>query len=242
MAGAHAHLYRKNRWKVKSEEFRKRNPLCVSCLAKGIVKASQVADHVTPHKGDETVFWDGQLQALCKDCHDLKSIVEDASAGGTAQTHPEWLPKPACRVVLVCGPPGSGKTTWAKAQATKQDLVVDLDDCFEAVCGAHGHEAEHTHLTAALRYRNKLLAGLASRQGTAYVIVSAPTILERNWWTDKLGASVQLLDPGLRVIESRVAGKRLQAARTWYAKAKANDWKNPNKQGFNEDGSPIGGW
>lgn len=30
-----------------------------------------VADHVTPHRGQEAMFWDeGNLQALCKRCHD----------------------------------------------------------------------------------------------------------------------------------------------------------------------------
>jgi 5-methylcytosine-specific restriction endonuclease McrA len=30
-----------------------------------------VADHVTPHRGDEALFWDeGNLQCLCKSCHD----------------------------------------------------------------------------------------------------------------------------------------------------------------------------
>lgn len=30
-----------------------------------------VADHVVPHRGAEAMFWDaGNLQALCKPCHD----------------------------------------------------------------------------------------------------------------------------------------------------------------------------
>ena len=30
-----------------------------------------VADHVTPHRGNAAMFWDrGNLQALCKGCHD----------------------------------------------------------------------------------------------------------------------------------------------------------------------------
>lgn len=39
-----------------------------------------VADHKTPHHGDEALFWhDGNLQCLCKPCHDrLKQAEERA--------------------------------------------------------------------------------------------------------------------------------------------------------------------
>nr|WP_245581848.1 hypothetical protein [Phyllobacterium phragmitis] len=29
-----------------------------------------VCDHVTPHRGDEELFWSGPFQTLCKPCHD----------------------------------------------------------------------------------------------------------------------------------------------------------------------------
>lgn len=222
--GLYRNLYGSSRWRKTSERFRKANPLCVRCKANGLVVASQVADHVTPHKGDESSFWTGELQALCKTCHDLKSIVEDDSAGGTAQTHPEWLPKPACPVILVCGAPGAGKTTWAKAQAGKADTVIDLDDCFTAVCGVHGHKADREFLRPALRYRNKLLANLAQqRHGKAYVIVGAPTQEERQWWADKLGATVHLVDASLSQIQ-RQAIQRIDLAVAWY-EASRKPWR-----------------
>ncbi len=77
MAGAHAHLYRKNRWRLKSESFRRNNPLCEYCKRLGKVKASEVADHATPHKGEESSFWYGKLIALCKECHDSAKKAEE---------------------------------------------------------------------------------------------------------------------------------------------------------------------
>ena len=36
-----------------------------------------VADHIIPHKGNLELFWDeGNLQALCKSCHDRKTAKE----------------------------------------------------------------------------------------------------------------------------------------------------------------------
>ena len=39
-------------------------------MAKGIITAATVADHVTPHRGDYEAFWHGELQSLCKFHHD----------------------------------------------------------------------------------------------------------------------------------------------------------------------------
>ncbi|WP_409994286.1 HNH endonuclease [Pirellula sp. SH-Sr6A] len=36
--------------------------------------ASTIVDHITPHRGDETLFWARwNWQALCKRCHDRKT-------------------------------------------------------------------------------------------------------------------------------------------------------------------------
>jgi 5-methylcytosine-specific restriction endonuclease McrA len=39
---------------------------------------AQVVDHITPHRGDPAKFWDAaNWQALCKRCHDRKTMTED---------------------------------------------------------------------------------------------------------------------------------------------------------------------
>ncbi|MEN9807216.1 MAG: hypothetical protein RL756_1736 [Pseudomonadota bacterium] len=42
------------------------------CAADRRVTAATVADHVVPHKGDAVKFWHGELQSLCKHCHDSR--------------------------------------------------------------------------------------------------------------------------------------------------------------------------
>lgn len=37
-----------------------------------------VADHVIEHKGDETLFWTGDLQTLCPDHHDITKQQREA--------------------------------------------------------------------------------------------------------------------------------------------------------------------
>lgn len=53
------------------------HPLCRICLERGKVEPATVADHIEPHHGDINKFRLGDLQSLCKACHDgLKRTVE----------------------------------------------------------------------------------------------------------------------------------------------------------------------
>lgn len=200
-------------------------------------------DHIQAHRGDQALMWDpDNLQTLHKKCHSIKTTTEDGGRNVGAQSHPSWLPKPACNVVLVCGPSGAGKSTWAKAKAHPMDEVIDLDECFRVVCGAHGHVANRKHLSAAIRVRNKMLANLASkRHGTAYFVVSAPSQSERDWWARVLGATVHLIRPDPGKIGAReISEKRKQQAADWYLAEAANDWKPPAAvRVVGADGYPV---
>lgn len=44
-------------------------PLCRSCLERGVVTPAEIADHVIPHEGDWSSFALGRLQSLCGRCH-----------------------------------------------------------------------------------------------------------------------------------------------------------------------------
>ena len=67
-----------SRWQKARLVFLRANPLCESCLKIGRVTKATVVDHVTPHRGDDTLFWDqNNWQALCKRCHDTKTMTTD---------------------------------------------------------------------------------------------------------------------------------------------------------------------
>ena len=68
--------YHSSRWTKRSRVFRQAHPLCERCRKKGIVRASEVTDHVIPVEvyGD---FWDeSNWQALCTPCN-LTKGAED---------------------------------------------------------------------------------------------------------------------------------------------------------------------
>ncbi|PWL18836.1 HNH endonuclease [Falsochrobactrum shanghaiense] len=71
-------LYKLARWQRLRERILTEQPLCMYCLRAGDVEPATVVDHITPHKGDEAMFWDGSnLQPLCKRCHDSDKQREE---------------------------------------------------------------------------------------------------------------------------------------------------------------------
>ena len=52
-------------------------PLCVQCLRENRITPATIADHITPHKGNFTLFKIGPLQSLCKQCHDQDKHIKE---------------------------------------------------------------------------------------------------------------------------------------------------------------------
>ena len=66
------------KWQRERRKFLDSNPFCVKCYEEGHLTKATVVDHIKPHRGDQKLFWDrGNWQALCKRCHDRKTLTED---------------------------------------------------------------------------------------------------------------------------------------------------------------------
>lgn len=60
-------LYKTARWKQLRLHHLAHHPLCVMCDRP---QSATIVDHIKPHKGDETLFFDpDNLQALCPTHH-----------------------------------------------------------------------------------------------------------------------------------------------------------------------------
>lgn len=67
-----------SRWRKARKQFLNAYPICKHCEKKGKITPATVVDHVTPHRGDQRLFWDeSNWQPLCKKCHDRKTRTED---------------------------------------------------------------------------------------------------------------------------------------------------------------------
>jgi len=77
VARAGVQLYATKAWKALRRSFITANPLCADCAELGLVVAAEEVDHIEPHRGDRSKFYDRMnLQSLCKPCHSRKTARE----------------------------------------------------------------------------------------------------------------------------------------------------------------------
>lgn len=67
-------LYNNRRWRERSAAHKNEHPLCEACLRQGRTTAVYATDHVIPHRGDLTLFWDeSNWESACEACHNAKT-------------------------------------------------------------------------------------------------------------------------------------------------------------------------
>jgi len=170
--------------------------LCQPCLAKGQLTTGNIVDHIIPKAeggGDDLK----NLQTICKPCHTMKTFMESARGGDKVAFHPDWLPAAVIPVIVVCGPPGSGKTTYVNEHASPSDLVVDVDAIAAEMFNLPMYQASTEQRRAAVRYRNKVLASLADKDcgyQRAWLIVTAGSIDKRQFWQRKYPESLVVMN------------------------------------------------
>lgn len=90
--GKYATIYNSKRWRVLRHDHLSKEPLCRYCHAAGDIVAADTVDHIKPHKGDLDLAFDpGNLQSLCKTCHDIHADAKDREkvmAGCDADGYP----------------------------------------------------------------------------------------------------------------------------------------------------------
>ncbi|MCJ2010440.1 ATP-binding protein [Methylobacterium sp. J-092] len=198
-----------------------------------------VCDHVEPHRGDVERFWAGPFQSVCAHCHNSHKQRQERQGGGDGMVTAEYaerrMPtdlKPSrIPLTIVCGPPGSGKSTYIRERIGLRDTLIDLDAIMSGPSGLPEHHTSADFLTEALRERNRRLRALAYDYDheRAWFIVGAPDPGERILWRDRLGGElVTLAVPSaecLRRIEADPTreghrDRMIRSAHAWWEKNK----------------------
>lgn len=94
-------------------------------------------------------------------------------------------------VYLVVGSPCSGKSTWVKEQAGKNDLILDIDSIWQMISNNEKYEKPRTLGPIVFAIRDCILEQIKMRNGrfsTAYILTTETNPLTRQRMCDSLGA------------------------------------------------------
>lgn len=199
---------RGRRWQTLRRSVLRDQPFCA---VENCAYLSVEVDHVMP------IAWGGDpvdrrnLQGLCKPHHDEKSEYE------RVQQRPWPGPAPKQRVVLVCGPPCSGKTTYVREHASEEDRIVDFDDIREALAGDRYEASRAVDIRAAEMWSEQLEQ---RHDGVTWVVWAAPTKKQRASIRQRFDAEVRVLSTDRETCLERAREERppqyLAAIEQWF--------------------------
>lgn len=153
-------------------------------------------DHIVPFENRPGMRLNlGNYATRCNLCHNAKSRRE---GGGFVHTTTNVI-------TLVCGPPGSGKTTYVNEHRAPGDIIWDFDLIMQAITGAEIHHTPALAVPYAVAMRDAFLQEAKKpRSHQIWIVQACPTIAERRQFAREFGASVVLMDTSEQACIERV--------------------------------------
>lgn len=112
------------------------------------------------------------------------------------------------KVYIVYGSPCSGKSTWVKNVAYDDDLIVDIDNIWEAICNSDKYHKPNRLKSNVFGIRDTLIDMIKTRKGmwrNAYIIGTYPLASDRERLSKLLGAELIFIDESKEECLSRAA-------------------------------------
>lgn len=209
-------FYDSPQWRKTSKAYlSSKNYICEDCG--GAACIVHHIRHIEPwniNDPEVTLNWTN-LKAVCKKCHeqehaqDYKAFKgQPAKLNGISfDENGDAIESP--NVFLVCGSPGSGKTTYVLRNKLPHDLVIDLDYICAALMGESGGVRLDFRavLPTALEVRKLLYQCIQQRRGKwerAFVVTATADALEMRRLAQELNAELVLMDTTLKECLERI--------------------------------------
>jgi len=166
-------------WQRTRKFILRRDPVCVIA---GCNEAAAEVDHIVPKRmgGPDTPE---NLQGLCKHHHSIKTANESAFRSGHS-----------FKRVVVCGPPGSGKSTWTNENAQPGDLVFDWDALATCLFGRRPWQSTKADGVILSMVRDDLISHLQLNAGHGNVFIIITDMDKATQVAGQLCGSVQVMD------------------------------------------------
>ena len=121
-------------------------------------------------------------------------------------------------VYLVYGSPLSGKSTWVKENASEGDLIIDIDNIWEAISGQPRYIKPNRLKAVTFKVRDTLLDAVRFRLGkwtSAYIVGGYPLASERERLSKELGAKEIYIDTSKAECLERLKADELRDTTAW---------------------------
>lgn len=124
------------------------------------------------------------------------------------------------RVYIVYGSPCAGKSTWVHEAAYSDDLILDIDSLWEAVCSCDKLHKPNRLKANVFGLRDTMLDQIKCRAGkwrNAYVIGGYPLASDRERLANLLGAELVYIEEDKEVCLSRCESEEWKEyVREWF--------------------------
>jgi 5-methylcytosine-specific restriction protein A len=150
---------------------------------------------------------------------------------------PFGLKPSAIPLTMICGAPGSGKSTYIEKHRGENDILIDIDAILQDLSGdvVRTQERRDRYLLDAFMERNRRLSALAdeTRPIAAWFIIGAPKPSMREAWAKQLSpVAVVVMETAPHVCIERInaapqraptARGMVNGVRTWWDRYERSD-------------------
>ena len=186
-------FYRSNEWRrllavIKNERVNDDGEVICAYCKKPITRQYDIIGHHVTELTEENVndysisLNPDNIQLVHHRCH---NYIHD-KLGNTCR-----------KIYIVYGSPLSGKTTWVRDNMSDGDLILDIDNIWQAVSGCDRYIKPKRLNAVVFKVRDTMLEAIQYRLGkwrNAYIVGGYPLISERERLCKQLGAELIFIE------------------------------------------------